>query len=157
MAIALRQCESDNTKAAAETLSKIDQQWLTESSQHQRLAIDVMRLAGQTERALDLAMKMHAQHRLTHLRFGDLLRDKNSVDGLAAAVELFDELIELSMDKDLLAPAAEIATDDQALLERVEELQADYDTAKKEYDTRLAAAKEREKTMRQWQRSRKRK
>ena len=157
LAIALRQCESDNTKAAAETLSKIDQQWLTESSQHQRLAIDVMRLAGQTERALDLAMKMHAQHRLTHLRFGDLLRDKNSVDGLAAAVELFDELIELSMDKDLLAAAAEIATDDQALLERVEELQADYDTAKKEYDTRLAAAKEREKTMRQWQRSRKRK
>ena len=157
LAIALRQCESDNTTAAVETLANIDQQWLTESSQHQQLAIDVMRLAGQTERALDLAMKRYAQHRLTHLRFGDLLRDKNAVDGLAAAVELFDELIELSMDKDLLAAATEIAADDQALLERVEELQADYDKAKKEYETRQAAAKERAKTMRQWQRSRQRK
>ena len=91
-----------------------------------------MRLAGQAERALGLEMQLYAQGRLTHLRFGDLLRDMHKVNGPARAAELLDELAELSMDKDLLAAAAEIAANDESLRERAEELQAAQDKAEKE-------------------------
>lgn len=150
LTIAMRQCENDDTKAAAETLSSIDQQWLADAPQHELLAIDVMRLAGKTEQALELASKIHAQRRLTHLRFGDLLRDKNEVDGLADAAKLLGELTELSMDKDLLAAAGEIAVDDKALLKQVTELEAAQKKAEKQYNSRRSAAEKRAETMRQW-------
>ena len=151
LTIAIRQCENSDLKGAAETLSRIDGQWISETPQHQLLAIDVMRLAGQTEQALQLATKLYEQRRLTQLRFGDLLRDKKKVDGLDAAMQLFSELTDLSMDQDLLEAAAEIAEKDQASLELVTEIQAAQAKAKSEYEVRRLAAKKRSETMKRWQ------
>ena len=130
--IAIRQHQIDNAGGAITTLDMIEPQSLADAPRYHLLAIDAMRLAGQTERALGLEMQLYAQGRLTHLRFGDLLRDMHKVNGPARAAELLDELAELSMDKDLLAAAAEIAANDESLRERAEELQAAQDKAEKE-------------------------
>ena len=152
LTIAFRQCENDDKEGAVETLASIKGEWLTEAKQHELLAIDVMRLAGQAEQAHELASEMHTQRRLTHRRFGDLLRDTNKADGLDAATQLFSELAELSLNKDLLAAAGEIAAeaDDQALLKQVEELQTARDGAVKEYKLRRSAALQRAMTIQKW-------
>lgn len=150
LTIAMRQCEYDDKKSAVATLSSINPKWLTEAPQHELLALDVMRLAGKTKQARDLATKLHSERRLTHLRFGDLLRDENKVNGPDATAKLLSELTELSMDKDMLAAAGEIAADDKTLFKQVKELEAAQEKAEKEYNSRRSAAEKRAKTMRQW-------
>ena len=150
LTIAIRQLEADDMAAAKKTLSKVSDGLLTEAKKHESLVIDVMRKAGQTDRALAIQKTLYQQQQLSHLRFDDFLRDTNATDGLAAAAKLLEELVEKSMDEDLLAAATEIAGDDEALAKRASELSGQQKAAQEEYDARRQAAKERAETRKQW-------
>ena len=150
LTIAIRQLEADDKAAAKKTLSKVSDGLLTEAKKHESLVIDVMRKAGQADRALAIQKTLYQQQQLSHLRFGDFLRDTNATDGLAAAAKLLEELVEKSMDEDLLAAAIEIAGDDEALAKRASELSDQQKAAQEEYDARRQAAKERAETQKQW-------
>ncbi|MEM8669028.1 MAG: VWA domain-containing protein [Planctomycetota bacterium] len=154
LTIAIRQCERDNQTAATETLKWITPEAIAEAKNLELLAIDVARLAGSHDQALELQRKLYQEKRLTHLRFGDLLRDTASVEGTSAASELLEELVNQSMDVDLLAAADEIAGDDESLKKRVGELRANVESAQSDYDARVAAAKERTEMRREWQKQR---
>jgi tetratricopeptide (TPR) repeat protein len=150
LTIALRQCQRDHHNEAADTLSLLTDDMIAGAKQHQSLAIDVMRLAGSTDQALQLQTKLHDQKRLSHLRFGDLLRDTAAIKGQAAAAELLEELVARSMDEDLILAASEIAVGNDALIGRAEQLRSQFETAQSEYKSRLEAARQRAETRKQW-------
>jgi Mg-chelatase subunit ChlD len=150
LTIALRQCQRDQHSEAADTLSLLTDDMIADAKQHQSLAIDVMRLAGSTDQALQLQTKLHDQKRLSHLRFGDLLRDTAAINGQAAAAELLEELVGLSMDEDLISAASEIAVGNDNLIDRAKQLRSQLETAESEYKSRREAAQQRAETRKQW-------
>jgi hypothetical protein len=150
LTIALRQCQRENVDAARKTLAFITDKMLSEAEQYELLAIDVMRLAGADARALQLERTMYEEQRLSHLRFGDLLRDTVAVEGREAGAKILDELVERSMDQDLIAAAEKIAEGNDALVQRAKQLRSQFDAAKVEYESRIEAAKQRAETRRQW-------
>ncbi len=153
LTIAYRQCQLGEVDAASETLDRIDETWIDQSRRFESLVIDVYRLAKRFDLSLALQQRLHAERRLSHLRYGDLLRDTATVDGGEAAAKLLDELVKWSMDKDLIAAAAEIDFDDEAFAERVEVLQAEYDSADRKYKARQEAAKQRAATRQEWKKA----
>ncbi len=118
LTIALRQCQHDDRNEAANTLSLVTDDMMADAKQHELLAIDVMRLAGRTEQAVKLQTRLHDDKRLSHLRFGDLLRDTAAISGQQAAAELLEELVQQSMDEDLIQAASEIAAGNEDLVQR---------------------------------------
>lgn len=150
LTIALRQCQRENVDAARKTLAFITDKMLSEAEQYELLAIDVMRLAGVDDRALQLERMMYEEQRLSHVRFGDLLRDTVAVEGQEAGAKVLDELVERSMDQDLIAAAEKIAEGSDALVQRSKQLRSQFNAAKVEYESRIEAAKQRMETRRQW-------
>jgi hypothetical protein len=150
LTIAFRQCQRGKMDEATETASWITDEMMAEAGQHELLAIDVMRLAGLSDRSLQLQTKLYDQQRLSHLRFGDLLRDTAAVKGNLAASRLLDELVEQTMDQDLIRAAEEIAEGDPQLVDRAQQLRSQWQAAKNEYESRIEAAQQRAESRKQW-------
>ncbi len=151
LTIALRQCQQDRIEDARQTLSRITDEMMAKAGQHESLAIDILRLAGMTDQAFRVQQRLYEEQRLSHLRFGDLLRDAVAVEGQAAAGPWLDRLTEQTMDEDLIRAAEEIAMGDEELAKRAKQLRSEWQTAQQEYDQRVEAARKRAETRRQWQ------
>ena len=150
LTIAMRQCERNSIDEALATLAHVTDEMLEEVKPLQLLAIDLFQLTGEHDRALALERRMLKESRLSHLRFGDLLRDTAAVDGQAAAAEVLSELIEWTMDEDLIGAAEEVAVGDDDLIQRAAALREEWNDAEMSYESRLEAARERAEIRRQW-------
>ena len=60
---------------------------------------------------------------LTHVRFGDFVRDAAAVQGAASGRERFTQLCQLSLDQDLLAAGKELSEGDAGFAKKVVELE----------------------------------
>jgi hypothetical protein len=109
-----------------------------------------MRLVKQDEAVLALEQDIYTRGELDSVRFGDLLRDTLRVQGSEEALALLDELLEKSLDKDLLKAALEIGPDDTVLHERIDQLQTQNQAAQVEYKERFAAAQKRTDQRQEW-------
>ena len=150
LTIAIRQCELDDKEAAKSTLDNISSEMLESAPGLELLAIDVFRTAGDTARALEMEQTLFDQNRLTHLRFGDLLRDTASEHGTETAAARFDELVKWSADADLLKAAQELSADNENWNERVMKVVAENEAAESEYSDRQEASKLRAEKRKQW-------
>ena len=151
LTVAFRQIQRGHKDDATNTLSFVTDKMIAAAEKHQLLAIDVLRLAGISERAFRLQSRMHRKKQLSHLRYGDFLRDTSTVEGQPAAAVLLEELIELSMDEELVAAAIVVSRGNEEFTARALELQAERQKAGDEYSARVAAARDRAATRRQWQ------
>ena len=109
------------------------------------LGIDALREAGLSDAALKLQRELYAAGTLSYVRYGDLLVDTAAVDGTEKAKALFEELVQVCLDKDLLDAAEGIASP-----ERLSRIKTAATSAKKEHEDRLKAAAERRKTRSAW-------
>ncbi|MEO2017912.1 MAG: VWA domain-containing protein [Fuerstiella sp.] len=150
LTIALRQVQRNSPADAKQTLSYVTDDMLTVAGKHQLLAIDVLRLAGGHEQSLLLQSRMYEEKQLSHLRFGDLLRDTAKVEGQPAAAVLLETLVTQSMDEDLIAAAIDVSQGNKTFTERSTQLQAERKKADDEYNSRVEAARQRTKARRQW-------
>lgn len=150
LTISYRQCQQGETSAAQETLSLLPEAAFAESQLHELLAIDVFRLAEQPERALSLEKRAYEGKRLSHLRFGDLLRDTYAVEGADSAASILENLSKLSLDEDLLAAAKEIGEGEEAISKLSEALASSVESAKSEREARQNAAKDRAAERAKW-------
>ncbi len=148
--IAHRQCQQDQRSAAAESLACVTKDLLSRARKHELLVIDVMREANRIDWALQIETWLHQREQLSHLRFGDLLRDTREIEGPAKAVQLADELLALSLDQDLVAAATDIATGDPDFEQRLSSLVERLQAAEAEFARRTEAAAVRKKTRQQW-------
>ena len=151
--VALRQCETSRHNNAIETLALLSEDMLKEAKQHESLAIEVLRLAGATKQAWELESQIHRESRLSHVRFGDYLRDTARVRDSEETRELFLELIEQSMDEDLMDAARDVAGDDEEFLAQIAQAQKELTTAEKEYEERVAAAQDRKNQRQEWKKT----
>ncbi len=148
--IAIRQAEQGAANAAAMALAQLNDAALDKASKHLRLALDVMRLVKQDEAVLALEQDIYTRGELDSVRFGDLLRDTLRVQGSEEALALLDELLEKSLDEDLLKAALEIGPDDTVRHERIDQLQTQNQAAQVEYKERFAAAQKRTAQRQEW-------
>lgn len=153
LVIALRQCELNEHEDAKATLDHVTFELLKEAIKHQSLAIDVIRLAGQFEKSLAVQKMIMDDGKLSHVRFGDYLRDAAAVRGQEHASKLFDELIALSMDEDLLDTAEEVAAGDDAFVAKVEERRREKKAAVEEHEKRIKDAADRKAKRQLWKSS----
>jgi hypothetical protein len=150
LVIAVRQAEQDAASAAAVTLAALDELVMGKAKKHELLLIDVLRLAKQYDAALNLERSLYKRDELDSVRFGDLLRDTARVDGEAEALTLLDQLLEKSLDDDLLGAAIELQSDNLPLNDRIDQLRTQNQAAAAEYKERSAAAGKRDKIRNQW-------
>ncbi|MEM7477715.1 MAG: hypothetical protein AAF483_22225 [Planctomycetota bacterium] len=150
LTIGLRQCELDLIDDAKQTLGNLSADLLKDAKTLHPLAMDIFHLAKMPKAALELEQSAFDNLSLNHLRFGDLLRDKANVDGREAATALLKELVEYSMDDDLLAAAVEVAGENKDLLAMAETFSSTAKEAQAEYDKRTKAANERKSQRAKW-------
>ena len=150
LVIAVRQAEQDAASAAAVTLAALDELVMGKAKKHELLLLDVLRLAKQYDAALNLERSLYKRDELDSVRFGDLLRDTARVDGEAEALTLLDQLLEKSLDDDLLGAAIELQSDNLPLNDRIDQLRTQNQAAAAEYKERSAAAGKRDKIRNQW-------
>ena len=143
LTIAYRQSEAGEAEAARKTLELVDDALLQKAEKLNLLAIDMFRNAGLNSRAVEVQRRMQQVGNLSYVRFGEFVRDTASSSGAAKATELFNQLVELSMAKDLLEAGKEVAGEDQALLKRIGNLESAKIAAAEEYQRRLKEAGER--------------
>ena len=149
--IALRQAEIGSTDDAIGTLESISKDSISQTKSLEMLAVDVMRAATATELALDLQTSIYEGGRLSHVRFGDMLRDTSSVHGGERAEELFDELVSQSMDKDLMKAALDVSEGSESFSTKVQKLQQELEKATEQYESRQDAARDRQEQRQKWQ------
>ena len=63
---------------------------------------------------------------------------------------MLEELVQQSMDEDLILAASEIAVGNEDLVQRAEQLRSQLETAESEYKSRVDAARQRAETRKQW-------
>lgn len=143
LTIAYRQSEAGEVEAVRKTLELVDETLLKKALKLDLLAIDLFRKAGLSSRAVEVQERMQQVGNLPYVRFGEFVRDTALSSGEDKATERFNELVELSMAKDLLAAGREVAGEDQAQLKRIAALQSQKTAAEREYQRRLKAAEER--------------
>lgn len=148
--VALRQNELGDPTAAAESLASITPEVAAQAKNYELLAIDVMRAVGLHQEARSLEQSLYDRKRLSHLRFGDLLRDTAAAGDSEATVKLADELLSQSLDEDLMEAAAEFAKEAPEFAKTFETIQKQREEAEAEYQSRREAAAERAKVRKQW-------
>ena len=139
LTIAYRQLEAGKIEAARKTLEMLDDALLQAAEKLDLVAVDLCRKVGLTSRSVEVQTRMQQEGNLSHVRFGEFVRDTAATGGTAKASELFNQLVELSMSSDLLAAGQEVAGKDQVLLTRITELESEKSAAEAEY-RRLAEA-----------------
>ena len=145
LTIAYRQLEADWISDARETLDLVDDDLLKGAEKLEALAVDLMRDAGLVSRAVEVQTNMQREGRLSFVRFGEFVRDTAVLNGTEMGMKRFNTLVQLSMEKDLLAAGIEIAGDDPESMQTVRELQSQEVAAEEKYQKRLKAAAERRK------------
>lgn len=151
--IASLQIERGDRDAAAESLACLTAEVVAESKAYELLAIDVLRQAGLNSVALEIESSLHERKKLSHLRYGDLVRDTAAVVDNPSAMELAEKLFTLSLDQDLMAAAEEIAVEDTPFAERLTRLVEQRQEAEDEYKERVEAAASRKETRASWRSS----
>ena len=146
LTIALRQMQTGDNESAKATLALVDKDLLSNAPTHELLAVDLFRKAGLLQRAVDLQQEMQADGRLVYLRFGDLVRDSQELEGTEKAQLVFEELIQLSMDEDLFKAGEEISSEDPVFSKTVAQFREQAVTAEAEFKKRSAAAASRSST-----------
>ena len=139
-----RQSQNGDKPGARKTLSPVLAD-IGKDKALRMLGIDALREAGLSDAALKLQRELYAAGTLSYVRYGDLLVDTAAVDGTEKAKALFEELVQVCLDKDLLDAAEGIASP-----ERLSRIKTAATSAKKEHEDRLKAAAERRKTRSAW-------
>ena len=116
------------------------------------LAIDVLREAGLWEEALKLEQKKYRTGGLKPVRYADLLLDTARVAGDAEAQTLAAELLELSLDEELVGAARDIAAGAPKFSEEITQLASAATAAREEYSKRQSEAARRGKIRAAWTR-----
>ena len=153
LTIACRQLQTDQRDDALRTLGSVDDLLNNNAGENTLLAVDLLRRAGLTEKALQLERKLYEDDRLPWVRYADFLSDVATVDGDAAAVSLFEDLTRVTHDAKLLAAAAEFGTGNSEHQNRVEELTEARQAAERELEQRRTAAEARAETRKKWKQS----
>ncbi len=160
--IALRQCQANHSSDASETLAAITMELVVRAKKHELVVIDVMHRVNLSDgvnfgdgpnlsdRAYEIERLLYDRNSLSHLRFGDLLRDAWEVLGKKYAIGLMDELLAKSLDIDLVLAAIELTADDPFHGQRVAEIARRRQQAEADYASRSTDAAKRKKTREAW-------
>ena len=140
LTIANRQIQLHDSESAKATLTLIDDELLANARQHEPLAIDLFRTVGMLDRTVHVQNEMQAEGRLSYVRFGELVRDTNSLEGKVEAQAMFKKLVQLSMDDDLLKAGSEISIDDPEFAATLKRLRTQANAAEDEFKKRTVAA-----------------
>ena len=140
LTIANRQIQLHDNESAKATLTLIDDELLANARQHEPLAIDLFRTVGMLDRTVHVQNQMQTDGRLSYVRFGELVRDTNALEGKVKAQAMFKKLVQLSMEDDLLKAGSEISIDDPEFAATLKKLRTQATAAEDEFKKRSEAA-----------------
>jgi Ca-activated chloride channel family protein len=143
LTIAYRQAEAGDMEAARLTLDMVDDELLKSTGNLDLVLVDLCRDAGLISRAVRLQAALQQEGNLPYVRFGEFVRDTESISGAEKAMKLFEQLVMLSLSSDLLVAGKDVAGENAVFLTRVADHEAEKVAADAEYQRRLTAAADR--------------
>ena len=123
LTIAYHQSAAELIEDVKTTCLMLDDAMLSSAGELRALAVDLMRVGGLPEQVFKVEEMMLQDKTLTHVRFGDFVRDAAAVQGAASGRERFTQLCQLSLDQDLLAAGKELSEGDAGFAKTVVELE----------------------------------